>query len=348
MRSARGLILIFALLHLLAATAAAGPEREPAAEVRAILFHGSDCETCPDLFAYLLPGLLEQYGSRLEIAGIDLSRPPGSDVYREAAGTYALPAEWTGEPVVLVNGRTLVGVMAIAQTLGDNFEQVGALPGASAWPGLPGLSKRILQQGVAELRARVAREGAPSVSETFAAADTGPSPGDRIANALAIVVLAGMVAALAHSLVRVRRSVAAPPPRGWLPIVLLAGLGISVYTAYTALAGVAPVCGPLGGCAVVQNSEHARPFGIPMGVWGVLGYGLLLAAWGLGRRLAPDGGGVRWVPWLIAFCGTLFSIWLTALEPFVIGATCLWCLGSAIAMTLALWLLSGETRKRSV
>jgi uncharacterized membrane protein len=40
---------------------------------------------------------------------------------------------------------------------------------------------------------------------------------------------------------------------------------------------------------------------------------------------------------MIAF-GTLFSIYLTFLEPFVIGATCAWCLTSAIIMTALLWL----------
>jgi uncharacterized membrane protein len=35
--------------------------------------------------------------------------------------------------------------------------------------------------------------------------------------------------------------------------------------------------------------------------------------------------------------GTLFSIYLTIPERFVIGATCTWCLTSAIVMTLLLW-----------
>jgi uncharacterized membrane protein len=39
----------------------------------------------------------------------------------------------------------------------------------------------------------------------------------------------------------------------------------------------------------------------------------------------------------------LFSMRLTALGYFVIEATCLWCLGSALSITLVLWLLSGET-----
>jgi uncharacterized membrane protein len=36
--------------------------------------------------------------------------------------------------------------------------------------------------------------------------------------------------------------------------------------------------------------------------------------------------------------GLAFSIYLTFLEPFVIGATCAWCLTSAIVMTALFWL----------
>ena len=38
--------------------------------------------------------------------------------------------------------------------------------------------------------------------------------------------------------------------------------------------------------------------------------------------------------------GVLFSIYLTFLEPFVIGATCAWCLSSAVIMTLLLLLVT--------
>jgi uncharacterized membrane protein len=40
----------------------------------------------------------------------------------------------------------------------------------------------------------------------------------------------------------------------------------------------------------------------------------------------------------MAALGTLFSIYLTFLEPFVIGATCAWCLTSAVVMTLVMLL----------
>jgi uncharacterized membrane protein len=41
--------------------------------------------------------------------------------------------------------------------------------------------------------------------------------------------------------------------------------------------------------------------------------------------------------WGAALLGTLFSVYLTFLEPFVIGATCAWCLTSAVVITLLLW-----------
>jgi len=39
--------------------------------------------------------------------------------------------------------------------------------------------------------------------------------------------------------------------------------------------------------------------------------------------------------------GVAFSIYLTFLEPFVIGATCIWCLSSAIIVTALFWITAG-------
>ena len=37
--------------------------------------------------------------------------------------------------------------------------------------------------------------------------------------------------------------------------------------------------------------------------------------------------------------GTAFSAYLTFLEPFVIGASCGWCLTSAVLMLMLLWVI---------
>jgi uncharacterized membrane protein len=46
----------------------------------------------------------------------------------------------------------------------------------------------------------------------------------------------------------------------------------------------------------------------------------------------------------LTLIGTLFSLYLTVLEPFVIGASCAWCLSSAVIMTTLLWLTAGPGR----
>jgi uncharacterized membrane protein len=40
----------------------------------------------------------------------------------------------------------------------------------------------------------------------------------------------------------------------------------------------------------------------------------------------------------MTLAGTVFSIYLTFLEPFVIGATCAWCLSSSILITVLMLL----------
>jgi uncharacterized membrane protein len=339
------------LVLLLALVSCPGPAfaEDKAPAVRAVLFYGADCPQCRELFSYFLPGLFEQYGDRLQIAAIDVGTTDGGAIYREAATRYKLPPKWGGVPTIVAADKSMVGLIAISQTLGDGLDKVAGIPGAGSWPALAGL-ERLLPAAVAKLDARVARDAVLPAAIPAAGGGTRAmaSDRDRVGNALAIAVLVGMGLALVHSLVRVVRDEGSPrrAPAWLLPAIMLVGLGISAYTAYTSLENLTPMCGPIGSCESVQRSEYAKIFGVPMGVLGLIGYGAILVTWLMGRKLAPRGGGWRWLPWAIALFGVLFSLRLTALEPFVIGATCLWCLGSAVSITITLWLLSAETRLR--
>jgi len=307
--------------------------------VRAVLFHAPDCGECQEVFDFLLPALLEHYQGRIQIAAFDISHPAGAGLLR-AASEARMVEQSTTLPVILAGGKAFAGLRSIALHLGDDFETLAALPEASQWPAVPGMAE-LAAEGLSNLQTRL--ESAPTDE------GSGPQPSssaDNIANGLAVVVLLVMALALLHSLVRVRRPAKPATGNGALiTAVVLAGLLVSAYTAYTSVAEAELTCGPIGNCAAVQNSEYAKLFGIPMGVLGLLGYTSILVTWLAARRLSPKGGSWRWLPWALALFGVLFSLRLTALEPFVIGHTCLWCLGSALSVTATLWLLSGETAR---
>jgi uncharacterized membrane protein len=123
--------------------------------------------------------------------------------------------------------------------------------------------------------------------------------------------------------------------RRGLRVVLgvLAGLGllISGYLTWVHYAGLTPVCvGGSGGCETVQTSSYATILGVPVAVFGLVGYsGLLFSA-----SLRGEVG--LYLAFLVALVGTLFSAYLTYLEVFVIHAVCEWCVASATVMVAAL------------
>jgi uncharacterized membrane protein len=162
---------------------------------------------------------------------------------------------------------------------------------------------------------------------------------DPYGNGLALFVLFGMAAGVLRSAAALRRD--GPPARGsrldaMNPVLALVGLGVAAYLAHVEVQEIEAVCGPVGDCNTVQQSEYARLFGVvPIGVLGVAGFAAILAGWAV-RRFGTERASAWAAVTLLALTGfgTLFSIYLTFLEPFVIGATCLWCLSSAVIMTV--------------
>lgn len=122
-----------------------------------------------------------------------------------------------------------------------------------------------------------------------------------------------------------------------IPLITVAGLGVALYLAYIESTHTEAVCGTLGNCNTVQGSDYAYVLGIPIGVLGIVGYGGILLAWIGGQVLHYDFAEKALI--VMILFGALFSTYLTFLEPFVIGATCAWCLMSALTMLMLLWLV---------
>ncbi|HEX6024131.1 MAG TPA: vitamin K epoxide reductase family protein [Solirubrobacter sp.] len=108
----------------------------------------------------------------------------------------------------------------------------------------------------------------------------------------------------------------------------LAGLAIASYLTVVHYAGGEPVCAVAHGCATVQKSDYATFLNIPVAVIGMLGYLAILAS------LVRDTETSRTLTAFLAIGGLALSGWLTYVEVFELDAICIWCVGSAICMTL--------------
>ena len=160
---------------------------------------------------------------------------------------------------------------------------------------------------------------------------------DPVANSIAVVVLIGMlvsIVAVGHRFLTGKQGAARWP--AWaLPSLVLAGLFVALYLSYIEISHSEAICGPVGNCNTVQQSSFATLFGIlPVGIAGLLGYLGILLLWLLGELISGENQVISLILWCFTLIGTLFSLYLTFLEPFVIGASCMWCLSSAVILTV--------------
>ncbi|MEO5510624.1 MAG: vitamin K epoxide reductase family protein [Longimicrobiales bacterium] len=127
---------------------------------------------------------------------------------------------------------------------------------------------------------------------------------------------------------------AAPVNRMVIAIMALVGLMISVYTLLFKLGVVGTFACGSGACEFVQLSPFATQLGIPVPVWGLAGYGVMLVVAVLGLNAFLHR---RWVAMTLlagGIGGFLFSAYLSYLEAYRIHAWCRWCLGSAAVATI--------------
>jgi uncharacterized membrane protein len=126
-----------------------------------------------------------------------------------------------------------------------------------------------------------------------------------------------------------------------IALLALVGCFIALYLWLHALGyGGAIKCGASGGCEIVQTSRWAVFLGLPVALYGLVGYFtvLVVAVAALRPAALPQRG---WNTLLAALSsgGVLFTAYLTYLELFVIQAICRWCVGSAVIIML-IWIVS--------
>lgn len=117
-------------------------------------------------------------------------------------------------------------------------------------------------------------------------------------------------------------------------LVALAGIGVAGYLTWAHFADSSVLCVAGGGCETVQESEYAEIAGIPVAVLGLGAYVTILAL------VLWDSVEARLAAAALAFVGLLFSLYLLALQLFVIEAVCIWCMANDLVIAPALAVLT--------
>lgn len=125
-----------------------------------------------------------------------------------------------------------------------------------------------------------------------------------------------------------------------IALLALVGFFIALYLWLHALGYGGPLKCGTGACETVQSSPQAVQLGIPVALYGVVGYLALFIVALIALRPAalPER---KWTLLLVGLStvGVVFTVYLTYLELFVIHAICRWCVTSAAIIT-AIWVVS--------
>ncbi len=350
--------------------------------VRAVLFYSPTCGHCEYVINNTILPMMEQYGDQLQIIGIDVSQQQGQAFFMSAMKKFNL--ESAGVPFLVIDDTYMVGSLDIPEKFPGMVETYLAQGGLD-WPDIPELNEAIARSEEAAT-ATAAATNPPTDNPTVTAPTQSPTlqttpvadsdspasslpiatPGiinpdahntnwkenfsrDPAGNTLSVIILAVMLASIVWAVYLFQRTDGLSIKGNWawiIPILCVIGFGVAGYLAYVETTEVTAVCGPVGDCNTVQQSEYARLFGIlPIGVLGLFGYVAIFISWMFARyangRFADLA--ALFIFTMTAF-GILFSIYLTFLEPFIIGATCAWCLTSAILMTILMLLSIGPAK----
>ncbi len=317
--------------------------------VRAVLFFSQTCPHCEDVMNEVLPPLVEQYPDQLEIVGIDVGHDVGIEMYDKMFVDFNLPENRYGVPTLVVGSDVLVGTVEIEIKFPEIIRS-GLAAGGINWPAIDGLAEILSAQNEPLQSISAISTPEPALPAETQSGLKNRFMQDPIANALAVVVLTAMLAAAGYALFSYLRGSEHKMfhfPNWTIPLLAVIGMAVSIYLSYVEISHTEAICGPVGNCNTVQQSSYARLFGVlPIGILGIAGYAVVLITWFLNKF-----GPVKiktastLLLWGMGWFGLLFSIYLTFLEPFVIGASCAWCLTSAVVMAL-IFLASTEKAKQ--
>ena len=116
--------------------------------------------------------------------------------------------------------------------------------------------------------------------------------------------------------------------------LVVLGLLVSIYMTIYKVTSNNAMCLGSGDCSTVNASSYSEVNGIPVAVFGVLGYAAILATLYFENRNNFFKQNGTLMVFGMALTGFIFTAWLIYVEVAIIKALCPFCITSQVAMTI--------------
>ncbi|HND48271.1 MAG TPA: vitamin K epoxide reductase family protein [Anaerolineales bacterium] len=124
----------------------------------------------------------------------------------------------------------------------------------------------------------------------------------------------------------------------WLYRVMIAlviiGLAVSVYMTIYKISGNDGMCLGSGDCSTVNASRFSEVNGIPVAVFGIVGYSAILIVLFYESKNEFFKRNGTLLAFGMSLTGFLFTLWLVYVELVLLKAICPFCVTSQVSMTL--------------
>lgn len=116
--------------------------------------------------------------------------------------------------------------------------------------------------------------------------------------------------------------------------LVIIGIAVSIYMTIYKISGNDGMCLGSGDCSTVNASRFSEVNGIPVAVFGIVGYAAILFVHIFETRNEFFRKNGTLLIFGMALTGFLFTLWLVYVELALLNAICPFCVTSQVAMTI--------------
>jgi len=112
--------------------------------VHGLFFFSRDCSHCQAVYRQVIQPLQQQYGARLDLRLVEISKPERYEMLLKAEEAFQVPPEERSLPTLVIGDQVLIGEEQARARLSQIIQQAATGTGLD-WPVIPGLDPQSIQ-----------------------------------------------------------------------------------------------------------------------------------------------------------------------------------------------------------